>query len=221
MREKILPVTPVTDWETSHKQSLEHDRESHYYHVISGESNYENIAVSAFEVVEDHIYDRPQVSGRESSSMIYQMTATDAHVKAATQIYNIALSQNQRQPPQVHHHNDSLNHKAGGQRHHSDKDSGHNQTTGQTVALSPATASVPSKVSKETDISMLYSKPSKRPVAAPSPLAKPSKQDPPPVHPRVKPRKCHAIGSSSQAQAGVELSSKSSSSCSRSATSRL
>lgn len=140
MREKILPSVPleqpVRDWKTSHKHSLECDKDSDYEDVILGESNYENIAVGAFEIVEDHIYDRAQVPDRVSPSMIYQMTATDAHVKAVTQI---ALTQNQKQSPQVYSHNDSSNHKAGGQWRHSDRDPDHNRTTSQKVAMSPTT----------------------------------------------------------------------------------
>ena len=130
VRPKILPSTPdkpLPAWERSpHNQ----DPNATYEDVVIPSSTYVNIATDAFEMVDDHIYDLAEVPGKKSSSstsaaasIMYQMTATDAHVKAVAQM---ALARDQKHDPQFGRREsvgDSPHHNIERKfRHHSAKD---------------------------------------------------------------------------------------------------
>ena len=115
MRNKILPsvpdTPPLTSWKTS--TGRHNSERNNYDDVVFSDTNYENIVLGAFEIVEDHIYDRVELpTERNAASAIYQMTATDAHVKVATQ-----MAQNTKQASQVNRspqwpQDDSSEHKS-------------------------------------------------------------------------------------------------------------
>lgn len=131
MRDKILPEVP-DQWSPSQKQGARLPSDTNYEDVIVPSSNYQNIALDAFEIVDDHVYDSAdKVLNKQSS--FYHITGSNAHVKAVTQM---ALAQTKKQGAQERTENDPMDHKFGRLRQHSLKDA----NDPPPLAMSPTTA---------------------------------------------------------------------------------
>lgn len=110
------PDPPLPAWEaTSRKQPGPEPRA--YEDVVQTTPDYINIAIDAFEMVEDHIYDCAHIPEKSSSSsMMYHMTATDAHVKAVATHMALAHNQKPTSPTDRKRANDSSSNPLGGRQ---------------------------------------------------------------------------------------------------------
>ena len=106
--------------------------DSNYEDVIVPTSDYENITLDAFEIVDDHIYDRAdKVLDKHSS--IYKITSSSAHVQAVTQM--ALKKQGAQGDHQKTEKDDPMDQKFGRLRQHSIKDA-----DDPPLSMSPRTA---------------------------------------------------------------------------------
>ena len=130
MRDKILPAVP-DQWSPPQKQDARLPSDSNYEDVIVPTADYENITLDAFEIVDDHIYDRADKVLNKHSS-IYKITASSAHMQAVTQL---ALKKQGAQGDHQRTENDPIDQKFGRLRQHSIKDA-----DDPPLSMSPRTA---------------------------------------------------------------------------------